>query len=595
MEKKAEKTVDFKYNFKVYLEFLSKYKFLFFLIVFIALVHEGKQIVDKFIFKLAIDRATDFSAGIISSQIFISALLVLLIFFVIAAISSIFSNWFKLHFLNILDADMIYDLKQKYMSHLMSLDSKFYTTNKTGSLISRLNRGASAMERINDSIVFEFSPLILQSIVLVGSLIYLDKLSALIISSIFVVFIGYSYISQKKIDPLNVQQNKSEDIEKGYVADIFTNIDSIKYFGKEDYIKSRYVRLTKETRSNSLIAWHAWRSMSAGQSFIIGLGTLLLLYFSFVKFINGQLTLGTLTFIYTTYMSITGPMFMFVHGLRGFSKSMADFQDLFEYGKIESSIKDKPNAKKIEIKRGEIDISDISFSYGNRKLFENFSLKIPAGKKVALVGHSGCGKSSLIKLIYRLYDVNSGKILIDGKDIRDVKSETLRGEMAVVPQECILFDDSIFENIKFSNPHATKEEVTKAIKFAQLDRVIERFPEKENTIVGERGVKLSGGEKQRVSIARAILADKKILVLDEATSALDSETEYEIKKDLENLMKNRTSIIIAHRLSTIMHADIIVVMKNGKIVQMGKHSQLISQDGEYKKLWNLQKGGYLKE
>jgi ATP-binding cassette subfamily B protein len=249
----------------------------------------------------------------------------------------------------------------------------------------------------------------------------------------------------------------------------------------------------------------------------------------------------------------------------------------------------------MDITDGEVEFKDVSFNYGKRKIFENFNLKIPKNSKIALVGHSGSGKTTLIKLLYRFYDINSGQILIDEKDIRDFKQDSLRSEMSIVPQECILFDDTIYKNILFSNPSASREEVMQAIKFAQLDKVIERFTKKEDTIVGERGIKLSGGEKQRVSIARAILANKRILILDEATSALDSETEFEIQKDLEKLMKGRTSIIIAHRLSTIMNADKIIVLKGGEIVQQGKHSQLISQPGEYKKFWNLQKGRYLKK
>ena len=197
-------------------------------------------------------------------------------------------------------------------------------------------------------------------------------------------------------------------------------------------------------------------------------------------------------------------------------------------------------------------------------------------------------------MLYRLYDVNEGSILIDGKDIKDFRQESLRAEMSIVPQECMLFDDSIYNNIKFSKPHASHEEVLKAIKFAQLDRFVASLPLKENTIVGERGVKLSGGEKQRVSIARALLANKKILVLDEATSSLDSETEMQIQMALTKLMEGRTTIIIAHRLSTIMKADKIVVMHKGEIMQVGTHRDLIRKKGEYKKLWNLQRGGYIK-
>ncbi|HIH11487.1 TPA: ATP-binding cassette domain-containing protein, partial [Candidatus Woesearchaeota archaeon] len=216
--------------------------------------------------------------------------------------------------------------------------------------------------------------------------------------------------------------------------------------------------------------------------------------------------------------------------------------------------------------------------------------------KVALVGPSGSGKSTIVKLLYRLFDLNEGEIRIDGQDISSVTQQSLRENMSIVPQEPILFDNTLFFNIAYGKPNASKAEVWRAIKFAHLDQFMERLPQKEKTFVGERGVKLSGGEKQRVSIARAILANKKILVLDEATSALDSGTEREIQKDLEKLMRGRTSIIIAHRLSTIMKADMIVVLSRGKVVEMGTHEELRDrQGGLYKKLWRLQQGGELKE
>lgn len=272
---------------------------------------------------------------------------------------------------------------------------------------------------------------------------------------------------------------------------------------------------------------------------------------------------------------------------------MSEFESLFKYGKIDQEVKDAPNAKRIRIKEGKIDFRDVTFAYKNRKILDKFTLEVPKNKKVALVGPSGAGKSTIVKLLYRFYEPNQGSILIDGKDIRRFKQEPLRGELSIVPQECVLFDDSIYNNIAFSNPKANRKEVFRAIKFAQLDKIIKKFSNKEHTIVGERGVKLSGGEKQRVSIARAILANKKILVLDEATSSLDSETEHEIQRDLFKLMEGRTSIIIAHRLSTIMRADIIIVIDKGRIVQKGTHDDLIKKDGLYKKLWELQKGGYI--
>lgn len=592
-QKPKETKLDRKFIFKEYLSFIKNYKILVFLVLLFVSFHEIKQILDKLVIKFIMDKAQLFLSGSILMEVLTRILILAAIAFFGLILVSVTSNWLKLHFLNRLDAKIIFDLKQKYFNHILSLDHKFFTSHKTGSLISRLTRGSGAMERMTDSIVFDFAPLIIQFIILVGTLIYLDFISAIIVFSVITLFLGYSFYFQGEMDRLNRKANDAEDIEKGNVADIFTNIDSIKYFGKENVISNKYEKLSTDTKNKMLVAWDAWRKMSAGQSLILGSGTLLLMIFGFNRFLQGDITIGTLTFIYATYISIMGPLFGFVHGVRNFSKSITDFEELFNYGKIKSEIKDKPNAKNLEIITGNVEFRNINFNYDNRKIFHNFSLKVPSGKKIALVGHSGSGKTTLVKLLYRLYDINSGSITVDGQDISDVRHQSLRSEMSIVPQECILFDDTIYNNIAFSNPNASKEQVMNAIRFAQLDKIISKFPNKENTIVGERGVKLSGGEKQRVSIARAILANKKVLVLDEATSALDSEIEHEIQRDLQALMKGRTSIIIAHRLSTIMHADEIIVLKEGKIVQKGKHSDLINKPGEYKKLWNLQKGGYI--
>lgn len=591
--KKNKRKIDFKYNLSVYWGFLKKYKLLMFGLLFMILIHESKQVVDRFLFKIIIDRGTEFMAGTLLRPAFVNILLVVAIVFVFAAISSILTNWFRVHFLNRIETKMIVDLKRKFFNHILSLDHNFHTSNKTGSLISRVIRGAGAIERMTDVIAFNFLTIFFQLTIITFSLVFLDIVSAIIIFTTVVIFVAYSFYLQRLQAPANLEVNSREDIEKANISDILTNIDSVKYFGKEKLIEKRYVNLSDKTREAQVKHWDYFKWMSAGQSLILATGTFFLIYLSILKFLDGTITLGTLTFVYTLYYGLIGQMFGFVHGLRGFYRSMADFQDLFQYGKMKNEIKDKPSAKEIEIKEGSVELKNVGFNYGKRKMFENFNLKIKPNEKIALVGHSGCGKTTLIKLINRFYDVDSGEILIDGGDIRNFEQESIRGETGIVPQECILFDDSLYNNIKFADPKASREEIMKAIKFAQLDKIINEFPRRENTIVGERGVKLSGGEKQRVSIARAILANKKILILDEATSALDSETEYEIQKDLQKLLQGRTSIIIAHRLSTIMNADRIIVMKKGKIIQQGSHSDLIKQKGEYNKLWNLQKGGYI--
>ena len=594
MNHKKRGEIDFKYNFKIYLEFLLKYKKTMLLILFLILLNEGINTLNKFLFKEIVDRGTGYLSGNIALDVLIRILLIVAIIFLSGICIQAVCRWVDIDRINYLETNMIFDMKKKYFGHLIHLDYNFHTTHKRGSLIARLLRGASAIERMDDFIAFNILPLLFQLILTASSLIYLDLAPALVILVVAGVFISYSLILQQMQRKSIVQANNAEDIEKANVSDIFTNIESIKYFGKEEAIKQKYGKISGKTKEAYIDMWDYSRWFDSGQSVITGIGLFFLIYFPLMDFIHGKITLGTLTFIYTIYGGVMGPLFNFVHGVRGFYRSMADFQSLFQYGKLKNEIKDLPNAEELEIRDGKVEFKNISFNYNKRHLFRKFQLVIPPHKKVALVGHSGSGKSTLVKLLYRLYDVCEGEILIDGKNINQFQQESLRSGLSIVPQECVLFDDTIYNNVAFSDPHAPHEKVMEAIKLAQLDRIIAHFPHKEKTIVGERGVKLSGGEKQRVSIARAILADKRILVLDEATSSLDSETERDIQIALGKLMENRTTIIIAHRLSTIMKADTIVVLDEGKIVQMGNHQQLIKQSGQYQKLWELQKGGYIK-
>ncbi len=594
MTKPKVEDINFKYNLGVYFSFLKNYKGIFSLLLFFVLIVEISQALDKLIFKFVIDKGELFVKNSLDLNSFNTLLIGAGIAYVLVIIVRSIANWWDHYFLAKLDANLINDLKRKYFNHVIGLSHNFHTSHKTGSLIARITRGGRAIESMTDIIIFNFLPLFVQTFIVTGLLLTISWIPAVIMISTMIIFISYSVFLQKKQKWANVEKNNQEDLEKGTISDILTNIDSIKYFGKEKLIERKYENIAKETKAKELTLWNFYNWLSAGQSFIIGIGLFFALFFPIIEFLRGDISIGSLTFIYLIYGNLRGPVFMFVHGLRNYYKVMADFESLFYYGKISNEIKDKSHAKNLKIKYGTIEFENIDFKYHKRGIFKDFSLSVKKNEKIALVGHSGCGKSTLVKLLYRLYDMEKGRILIDGKDIRDVKQESLRSELSIVPQECVLFDDTIYNNIKFSNPNATNKEVKKAIKFAQLDQVIQLFPEKEKTIVGERGVKLSGGEKQRVSIARAVLANKKILVLDEATSSLDSETEYEIQKDLQNLMKNRTSIIIAHRLSTIMHSDKIVVMNRGKIVEMGNHKTLLNKKGHYFKLWNLQKGGYIK-
>jgi len=592
--KSKKENLDVKYILKTYWSFIKVHKILLWGVVICAILMSGIGFFGRYIFKTVIDKTESFSKGGLSIESFNEFIVFIGILWCIQIIAMAISRWFRNHFLDHLDSRAMFDLKKRFYNHLVTLSHNFHTTHKTGSMISRITRGSSAMERMTDFIAFNTLPLFFETIISGAALITIDWKIGIAVLVTGLIFAFYSIRLQRIQRRRNVITNKNEDIEKAMIGDTFTNIDSIKYYGKESLVKNRYASLSEKT-SNSLVKqWSIGRWMGSGEGLIMGIGAIATLYITLKSFINGNATLGTITFAWSLYWAIIENVRSFMDGLRGYNRSIADFSDLFEYGKIQNEIKDKINARNLEIKEGSIEFENVSFKYHEKDLFKNFNLNIPQNKKIALVGHSGSGKSTLLKLLYRFYDIDSGKIKIDNMDIKEVKQESLRSELSIVPQECVLFDDTIYNNIKFSNPKAKHEEIMKAIKFAQLDQVIKNFPNKEKTIVGERGVRLSGGEKQRVSIARAILANKKILVLDEATSALDSKTEHEIQKDLQNLMEGRTSIIIAHRLSTIMSADLIVVLDKGKIVQQGTHNQLINKPGTYRELWNLQKGGYIK-
>lgn len=586
--------IDFKYNLRLYFSFMKRYKFIVFLVLFLILIIESTTVLDKFLFKLIIDNGTEFSSQRLSLEVFLRTALLIAAVYIVSAIGRSVLKFAYMHNINKLESSLIVDLKRKFFEYLMHMDYGFYTKHKTGSIISKLIRIGGAVERLTDVFIFNFAPLVFQLVVISLSLAYFSWVPALITFLTVATFIGYGLVMQRLQESSSIEYNTAEDVEKAGIADMLTNIDSIKYFGKENFAKSKFGELSEETKEKTLRFWDYFRWLDSVHSFILTTGTFFLVYFTVKGFLRGEYTIGTMVFIYTIFANLVGYLFSFVHGIRNFYRSMADFEVLFRYSKIKNKVRDDRDAKPLEIKKGEIRFKNVSFKYGKREIFHNFSLVIPRNKKLALVGHSGCGKTTLIKLLFRLYDVNSGAILIDNKNIKRFKQESLRSEMSIVPQECILFDDTIYNNIAFSKPGVKKDDVYRAMKFAQLDKILKDFPNKEHTIVGERGVKLSGGEKQRVSIARAILANKKVLILDEATSSLDSQTEHEIKRDLEGLMEGRTSIIIAHRLSTIMKADKIVVMQKGKIVQQGTHNDLIKQPGEYKHLWSLQKGGYIK-
>ncbi|MDD3083921.1 MAG: ABC transporter ATP-binding protein [Candidatus ainarchaeum sp.] len=594
-ENKKHNKINFKKNLHIYLELARPHKKYFFVIIFFVFLMSVTKLLQKYVFKELIDNATFFSTGTIELNIFIDLLIFLAIVFGINALIQAVSQWSRFRFTNIMEGKLLLDLKKRYYNHIVHLSHGFHTGHRTGSLISRFTRGSRALERITDILLFDILFLITEFGVAFISLLFVDLTSGIILVLMAIVFIAYSLYLSIIGEKHNVAMNIAEDTEKAFIGDTFTNIETVKFFGKEEHVKKIYFLFGDKTRRKQVIFWDFAKWFASGHGLIIDGFAIILMGFATIRLINGEITIGTLAFIYTVYLSVGYALSNFTWRIRDLYGGITDFDSITKYGEIENDVKDERNSRELKITKGEIIFDNISFSYHNRKVIKNINLKIKPNQKIALVGHSGSGKTTIVKLLYRFYNLEKGKVFIDGQDISKIKQLSLRNKMSIVPQEGILFNDTIYNNIIFSKPNATKKEVVKAIKQAQFYDFVKKLPEKEETIVGERGIKLSGGEKQRLSIARALLADKKILVLDEATSSLDSKTESEIQKALWKLMQGKTTIIIAHRLSTIMHSDKIIVMEKGKIIQEGTHKKLLKQKGPYKELWKLQKNGYLQE
>lgn len=586
---KEKETINFKDNLEYYFHILKPYSKSIILILILIFIYTSIEVGQYYLLKILVDNSNLFLSNTITTSEFVNLIFILAIIYGLAVIISGLLKYYRMIFLNKLETELMFDAKADIFNHLTRLSHSFHTTNRTGSIISKMTRIGRGVEFLTDFITYNGAPLIIKITISFIIIAFFDIFSAIIILLICIFFIGFSLFFLKKQQQSNIERNLSEDFEKSFISDVFSNIETIKYFGKENKMNNEFKNYSRTTVKKLRDFWDHYAIMDFGFIIILGAGMIFLMYFSLTKLIAGELSVGSLVFIYTSYIGLIMPLFEFMWGIRRSYEAMSDIQEVVKYKKINPEIKDIKNAKPIEIKKGSIEFDNVEFKYDRQTIIKNFNLKIKPKEKIAFVGHSGAGKTTLIKLIYRLYDTTKGKIIIDKQDIKNVQQESLRSELSIVPQECILFNDTIYNNVLFSRPKATKKEVIKALKTAQLYNFVISLPQKENTIVGERGIKLSGGEKQRLSIARAVLANKKILILDEATSALDSKTEREIQKGLFNLMKGKTSIIIAHRLSTIMKADKIIVIEKGKISQIGTHSELIKKKGVYNMLWELQK------
>lgn len=492
-----------------------------------------------------------------------------------------------------------YDLARMSFDALCNQSMSFHSNRFGGTLVSQTSKFMSGYQQLIETVTFPFLPVVCSVIFTCGILAPRVLLYVLILMILLVIYASISYYMYKRILHLNEQAASAQNQLSGELSDSVANILSVKTYGREDYERSLFDQANREVVAKD--SKRMWSSLIRG---IITASITVVIMAVVTIFIAGGnawygITPGTLVVMFTYTYTITNQFNFINNGLQRFNRAFGDASGMTTILDEPRLVDDKPDATEMVVKKGDIDFKDISFSYfdGNTKtqVFDHFNLHIPAGQRVGLVGMSGAGKTTLTKLLLRLSDIQQGSILIDGQNVADTTQQSLRRQIAYVPQEALLFHRTIAENIAYGRPDATMDEIREAARQANALEFIERLPQGFDTITGERGVKLSGGQRQRIAIARAMLADCPVLVLDEATSALDSESEHLVQDALKTLMQGRTSLVVAHRLSTVASLDRIVVLADGKIVEDGPHEQLIEAGGEYAHLWGRQTGAYLEE
>tara|TARA_B100002019_G_scaffold61903_1_gene53042 strand:- start:70 stop:1839 length:1770 start_codon:yes stop_codon:yes gene_type:complete len=484
-------------------------------------------------------------------------------------------------------------IKKKLLKRLLFLDTKDILNKKTGALVNKVNRTSKSLENFLYNWRFSLAPFIVGMptvLILLTSINYKFLILNLLYLSILIpVSLRYQRMGSKMWEKVYPKYDRST----GILNDILVNILPVKINSQEKYsvkIYSKSMKFIPKFWLKVSKIYSRWGSSTSALNFLF-LG--FTIYLGFDLFIKNLISIDQLALTFLLFNRTDRYIGYFVHAIGETYNRLAEFDAGMKILEEKATIIDDLDAKEIKVNKGKIEFNDVTFSYENKKVFDKFKFLINPGETIGVVGKSGAGKTTLANLLFRLYDIDKGYISIDGQNIRHVTQNSLRNSISLVPQDTLLFDDTIYNNILFSNPNSNRREVLKAIKEAELSEFINSLPNKEKTIVGERGVKLSGGQRQRISIARAILANKKIIVLDEATSALDSETELKIRDTLDRITKGRTTITIAHRLSTVMNSDKIVVFDEGKIVEVGDHKSLLKKKGKYAELWKYQTKGYL--
>ncbi|TFH12756.1 MAG: ABC transporter ATP-binding protein/permease [Nitrosomonadales bacterium] len=478
----------------------------------------------------------------------------------------------------------------RVFGHLHALSLRFHLERQTGGVSRDIERGARGISFLLNFMLFNILPTLLEiGLVAVILLSNYDIWFSVIILTSLVAYIALTLIITEWRMIFRRTMNDMDSKANTRAIDSLLNYETVKYFGNESWEAQRYDEHMQKWETAAVRNQTSLAALNAGQSAIIAIGVTLLMLLASNGVINGSMSLGDLVLVNAFMLQLYMPLHFLGFVYREIKHSLADMEKMFTLLTESEEIKDKPGAPDLIPGDVSVRFESVNFSYeSNRQILFDMSFDIPAGHNIAVVGHSGSGKSTISRLLFRFYDVTGGRILVNNQDIRDITQKSLRSSIGIVPQDTVLFNDTIYYNIAYGRPDASCEEVYEAARSAHIHNFIESLPDKYVTTVGERGLKLSGGEKQRVAIARAILKRPEILIFDEATSALDSKSEKAIQEELKRIASNRTTLTIAHRLSTIAEADQILVMDKGNIIERGSHRELLITKGFYAHMWELQ-------
>ncbi len=474
--------------------------------------------------------------------------------------------------------------------HLHRLALRYHLERQTGGLSHAIERGTKAIDFLLRFMLFNILPTLLEIALVCGILWGLFSIWYAIVTLVsIVVYIAYTMIVTEWRLKWRREMNETDQRANTRAIDSLLNYETVKYFGNEQFEAGRYDQALQRYERASVISKTSLSLLNIGQAFIIGLGLTIIVLMAGRDVVDGQMTIGDFVMVNTFLIQLYIPLNFLGFVYREIKQSLVDMESMFHLLDTNQEIRDKPDAAPLAAGDGAVEFDNVSFGYDSRRgVLKNVSFSVAPGKKVAIVGPSGAGKSTVGRLLFRFYEVDDGAIRIDGQDIRDVQQISLRREIGVVPQDSVLFNDTIYYNIAYGRPDATPAEVEEAARLAAVHDFVMASPDGYQTVVGERGLKLSGGEKQRVAIARTILKGPRILLFDEATSALDTRTERDIQTALQLVSKDRTTLVIAHRLSTVIDADEIIVLSDGVIAERGRHGDLVASDGIYAAMWREQ-------